>query len=134
MPRRLFGAGSNAAGQLGTHTLDDAHVFVSSSVAGPCNSPSATAAIVQAAAGANHSLVLDAAGTVLVCGSNEHGQLGSLGSLGLPSDTHAATTGSMKPHSAVFVPAHIPGTEPGDDPIVSVACGWDSSFAISSRG
>ncbi|EGF82179.1 hypothetical protein BATDEDRAFT_34632 [Batrachochytrium dendrobatidis JAM81] len=105
----LYTAGSNAAGQLGTGSLNDASTPTLTSHPGSCQ---------QLAGGANHSILLDSLGQVFVCGDNAHGQLGI-------SDTSISTI-------ATFIPVHIHTAH--NDPIVYIACGWQVSFAVSLRG
>ncbi|KAH6560794.1 hypothetical protein BASA60_000517 [Batrachochytrium salamandrivorans] len=109
----LYTAGSNAAGQLGTGTFDDqaSPVLITPTTA--------ICGCVQLAGGANHSVLLDSQGIVFVAGDNTYGQLGLC--------TNPPTSGVQ-----VFVHAAIDTSI--DDPVVHIACGWNTTFAVTRSG
>lgn len=130
MPLTLLAAGSNACGQLGTGSLDDAHRFT------PCvfgdsppgTLPLNTQSIVQLASGANHALVLlRRAGSegsdkprneLWGAGDGSRGQLG-------PS-----LRNNSPPSTSVFRPID---QVPDGREITSIAAAWETSYIVFSQ-
>jgi protein ATS1 len=109
----LVAAGSNAHGQLGIGSYDDA-----------CSSARvlfhpATPHIVSLAAGANHTLVLTDDGSLLVAGRDRCNDLARL--------TAAADETYFQPTDLAQLPAEIFATI-ADHQLVGVACAWETSF------
>ena len=124
----LLAAGSNACGQLGTGSLDDAHRFT------PCvfgdlppgTLPPNTQSIIQLASGANHALTLlrragsggsDKPRTELWgAGDGSRGQLG-------PSYRNKTPTSGFQPVDQV----------PDGHEITTIAAAWETSYVVFSR-
>ncbi|XP_058802630.1 secretion-regulating guanine nucleotide exchange factor [Phymastichus coffea] len=113
MPQyRLFSWGANSHGQLGQGDIKEEELLVprevdlSSTGLQPKN-------IVKIVGGAGHSLLLDNAGRVFSCGWNNKGQAG-------------VTNASSHFQRMAVVPE-------GEE-IVDIACGWDSSMALTKSG
>ncbi|KAH9249610.1 hypothetical protein BASA81_012684 [Batrachochytrium salamandrivorans] len=68
---------------------------------------------------ANHSALLDSQGIVFVAGDNTYGQLGLC---------------TNPPTSGVQVFVHAPIDTSIDDPVVHIACGWNTTFAVTRSG
>ncbi|KAI8833310.1 regulator of chromosome condensation 1/beta-lactamase-inhibitor protein II [Chytriomyces cf. hyalinus JEL632] len=111
----VYGFGSNAFGQLGNGTTQDAHTISESTVL-DSNSHLAYRddSVKAVACGANHSLLLTQNGTVYGAGSNSHGQLGQ----------------SSEPTQSMFKKLSLPH----DTVFETIACGWNHSFGIDSSG
>jgi protein ATS1 len=130
MSLTLLAAGSNACGQLGTGSLNDAHRFT------PCifgDSPPGmlppnTHSIIQLASGANHALILlrrAGSGTsdnprneLWGAGNGGRGQLG-------PSWSNRTSTST-----SVFQPID---QVPDGHEITSIAAAWETSYIVFSR-
>lgn len=118
-PGQLWGFGSNGAAQLGNETNVETQ---EPSPPTPVVLPSEAGAVVDAAAGGAHSLVITSSGYAYAFGWNYHGQLGN--------PTYIEGNG---PHGWNPVPALI--VLPGQDsPVVQVAGAGDSSFALTESG
>lgn len=130
MSLTLLAAGSNACGQLGTGSLDDAHRFT------PCifrDSPSGTLpqdtqSIIQLALGANHTLIL-----LRRAGPGGSGKPrnelwgagdGSRGQLGPSWRTKTS------PSTSVFQPID---QVPDGCEITSIAAAWETSYIVFSQ-
>lgn len=140
---RLLAAGSNAQGQLGTGSLEDAHSFTPCLFAGyPAGSlPPGTLAISQIACGANHTLALlqrqvepDATpvSELWGCGDGRRGQLG-------PSYLTDVGASADKTSTAVFQKLDLQlDRTVGADSLHAyvprlVAAGWETSYVVVSR-
>jgi protein ATS1 len=127
MSLTLLAAGSNACGQLGTNSLDDAHRFT------PCifgdsppgSLPPNTQSILQLVSGANHTLILLRSAApdkprneLWGVGDGSRGQLG-------PSWKNRTS-----PSASVFQPIdQVPeGCE-----ITSIAAAWETSYVVFSQ-
>ncbi|KAF9785764.1 regulator of chromosome condensation 1/beta-lactamase-inhibitor protein II [Thelephora terrestris] len=127
MPFTLLAAGSNAFGQLGTGSLQDAHRFT------PCvfgdyppgTLPPNTQSILQLASGANHSLILlrrtgsdKPQNELWGAGDGSKGQLG-------PSRRNRAL-----PSTSVFHPID---QVPDGYEITNIAAAWETSYIVFSQ-
>lgn len=68
---KMFGWGSTVHGELGLGGIEDEHILSPRSL-----DWFGAKDVVEAACGANHSLLLTKSGQVYSCGSNDFGQLG----------------------------------------------------------
>lgn len=119
---RLWCAGSNAQGQLGTGDQEDCHEFRPAlfEVNGLLQ-PMAPGEITQIACGANHTLVLAnsrSQRSVSLWGAGA----GSKGQLGIGSDVHKST------HH--FKPLTVMKEIPSTDKITAAQASWETSFVV----
>jgi len=114
----LWTWGQAACGCLGLGALAALPdvVRVPRRVGAPAGPPFAGAAVLMAACGDRHTVVLTDSGAVWTCG------LGSAGALG---------HGGLQMH---VVPTRIPQDRFGDSRIVCVAAGWEGSMAVTAAG
>ncbi|KAI0962581.1 hypothetical protein AcV7_001395 [Taiwanofungus camphoratus] len=127
----LLSAGSNAQGQLGTGSSEDAHVFTPCIFAGhpPGTLPPGTTTVSQIACGANHTLaLLVRSGDMELwgCGDGRRGQLG-------PSYAAAVGAGSTAEFRKLDLQLRLHArSREGYTPRL-VAAGWETSYIILSR-
>ena len=127
----LLAAGSNACGQLGIASLEDAHRFTPCTFrdSPPGKLPPNTQSILQLASGANHTLILlrrsapDSSGSyrneLWGVGDGSKGQLGPYWRNRTPSST------------TVFQPIdQVPG---GNCEITNIAAAWETSYFVFSQ-
>lgn len=106
---KFYSWGANSHGQLGQNLKSEV-CCIATEVTDLCLDPESIVSIVG---GGGHSLILDRLGQVFSCGWNNRGQLG-----GTESEVSTFRRVESFPSS----------------PVVQLACGWDSSLAVSSDG
>ncbi|XP_014481006.1 PREDICTED: secretion-regulating guanine nucleotide exchange factor-like [Dinoponera quadriceps] len=110
---KLISWGANSHGQLGQDTIFEECVLPEEINLSECGlRPESVRKIVG---GGGHTLILDADGCVYSCGWNDKGQTGVSGS----EQTNVLTFRRLS-----F----------GDETVVDVCCGWDSSAALTKNG
>lgn len=119
VPGQLWAFGNNNAAQLGNETNVESQ---EPNPPTPVTLPPEAGSVVGAAAGGTHTLVMTSSGKAYAFGYNYHGELGN--------STYIEGNG---PHGWNPVPALI--VLPGQDgPVVQVAGGGASSFALTESG
>ncbi|XP_034230431.1 secretion-regulating guanine nucleotide exchange factor [Thrips palmi] len=106
---KLFSWGANSHGQLGQGSISEA-CCLPTEISASCMDP---ASIVSIVGGGGHSLVLDRSGNVFAAGWNNKGQLG------LEGDDVTSFQSVQSLHGYR---------------VNQLACGWDSSSALTSNG
>ena len=119
LPGQLWAFGNNNSAQLGNETNVESQ---EPNLPTPVALPEEAGAVLGAAAGGKHTLVMTASGQAYAFGYNYHGQLGN--------STYIEGNG---PHGWNPVPALI--VLPGQvGPVVQVAGGADFSFVLTESG
>ncbi len=111
----LYAFGENRSGELGNTT--NYNTMEPNATPTPVELPPASGTVVQAAAGAAHSLVLTSTGQLYSFGNNGYGQLGTEANVGANEPTPALVT--------------LPGA---GGPVTQVAAGADHSLVVTSTG
>jgi alpha-tubulin suppressor-like RCC1 family protein len=114
---QLFGFGANKYGQLAS-TIGNG-ITAANPTPESVILPGADGPVTQIAAGQDHSLVLTSTGQLYAFGDNQYGQLGRTANNG--------STAANPTPTEVDLPGAI-------GPVIRVAAGADSSFALTSSG